>query len=84
MEPSQHAQQSLALTGDNRSVLAFNMSYLFDERHILVESMTRMLAWIDDGKIVAPPVQTFSVERVADAHRAIESGQTVGKLILLP
>jgi len=74
----------LALTGDNRSVLAFNMSYLFDERHILVESMTRMLAWIDDGKLVAPSVQTFKLDRVADAHRAIESGQTVGKLILTP
>ncbi|MBI5481125.1 MAG: zinc-binding dehydrogenase [Deltaproteobacteria bacterium] len=26
----------------------------------------------------------YPLDRVADAHRAIESGQTVGKLVLLP
>jgi hypothetical protein len=29
-------------------------------------------------------VQTFPLERVADAHRALESGETVGKLVLEP
>jgi synaptic vesicle membrane protein VAT-1 len=74
----------LALTNENRSVMAFNMSYLFEERSVLSESMTRLLGWIDDGKITAPPVQRFALDQVADAHRAIESGQTVGKLILVP
>lgn len=72
----------LQLTNDNRSVLAFNMSYLFEERTVLAESMARLLAWIDDGRITAPPVQRFAFDRVADAHRALESGQTVGKLVL--
>jgi hypothetical protein len=30
----------------------------------------------------APALHGFSFENVADAHRAIESGTTVGKLIL--
>lgn len=30
------------------------------------------------------PVQTFPLHQVASAHRALESGSTVGKLTLLP
>jgi NADPH:quinone reductase-like Zn-dependent oxidoreductase len=74
----------LTLTNDNTSVLAFNLSYLFEQRHILVEAMTRMVAWVEEGKLVAPPVTRFALDKVADAHRAIESGTTVGKLVLVP
>jgi NADPH:quinone reductase-like Zn-dependent oxidoreductase len=74
----------LDLTNDNRSVLAFNMSYLFEETTILAESMGRLLAWVDAGEIAPPPVESFPLDRVADAHRAIESGRTVGKLVLVP
>ncbi len=74
----------LTLTNDNTSVLAFNLSYLFEQRHILDEAMTRMVTWVEEGKLVAPPVTRFALDKVADAHRAIESGTTVGKLVLVP
>jgi NADPH:quinone reductase-like Zn-dependent oxidoreductase len=74
----------LTLTNDNTSVLAFNLSYLFEQHDILAEAMARMLAWVEEGKLVAPPVMRFPLDRVADAHRAIESGTTVGKLVLEP
>ncbi len=74
----------LDLTNDNRSVLAFNMSYLFDERAVLEEGMARLLGWVGEGRIAAPPVERFALDRVADAHAAIESGRTVGKLVLVP
>ena len=74
----------LRLTNENRSVLAFNLSYLFEERRILDEGMARMNAWIDEGRLRPPIVTTFPLARVADAHRAIESGRSVGKLVLVP
>ncbi|MBL8243200.1 MAG: zinc-binding dehydrogenase, partial [Rhodanobacteraceae bacterium] len=37
-----------------------------------------------DGRLVPPPVTSFPLQRAADAQRAIESGRTVGKLILIP
>jgi NADPH:quinone reductase-like Zn-dependent oxidoreductase len=74
----------LAMTNDNKSVLAFNLSYLFEEQTVLREGMARLLGWIADGRIAPPPTTTFALDRVADAHRAIESGNTVGKLILVP
>jgi NADPH:quinone reductase-like Zn-dependent oxidoreductase len=73
---------ALRLTNENKSVMAFNLSYLFEEREILSEAMDRLMGWVAEGRIVAPPVTRFPLEKVADAHRAIESGTTVGKLVL--
>jgi len=74
----------LTLTNDNNSVLAFNLSYLFEQRAILSEAMRRLLAWLEEGKLTAPPVKQFPLDQVAEAHRALESGTTVGKLVLVP
>jgi NADPH:quinone reductase-like Zn-dependent oxidoreductase len=74
----------LAMTKDNVSVLTFNLSYLFEKREVLAEAMGRLLAWVDEGRITPPPVTRFPLDRVADAHRALESGSTVGKLVLVP
>lgn len=74
----------LTLTNDNTSVLAFNLSYLFEQHGILSEAMQRMLGWLEEGKLTAPPVTRFPLDQVAEAHRAIESGTTVGKLVLVP
>jgi NADPH:quinone reductase-like Zn-dependent oxidoreductase len=72
----------LNLTNENKSLIAFNLSYLFDRTDLLEEAMRDLLRWVEAGKIKAPEVQSFAYDRVADAHRALESGTTVGKLIL--
>lgn len=72
----------LRLTNRNRSVLAFNLSYQFDRLDLLQEVMTDLLGWLELGKIQSPPIRTFPFEQVAAAHRALESGQTVGKVVL--
>lgn len=74
----------LHMTTTSRSVLAFNLSYMFEEQWLLEEAMGRLLAWFAEGKLTPPPVTTYPLERVADAHRALESGETVGKLVLEP
>lgn len=73
----------LRMTGDNRSVLAFNLSYLFERRELLVEAMGQLLGWVAEGRLHAPRIQTFPFARVHDAHRALESGTTTGKLVLV-
>ncbi len=71
------------LVQDNRSVLAFHLSYLFGESELLAVAMGRLLGWLDAGAIKPPNIRTFALERAADAHRALESGHTTGKLILM-
>ena len=67
---------------ENRSVLAFNLSYLFDREELFTDGIDRILGWLDDGRLRPLAVRTFPVEQVADAQRALESGQTTGKLVL--
>ncbi|MBA3540605.1 MAG: zinc-binding dehydrogenase [Deltaproteobacteria bacterium] len=74
----------LDMTNASHSVLAFNLSYLFDRVDLLNEAMTQIVGWLDTGALAPPPVVTYPLADVARAHADIESGRTVGKLVLLP
>lgn len=73
----------LRMTGENRSVLAFNLSYLFDRRALLEDAMVDLLGAVDAGALPPPRVRTFALADVREAHRALEGGRTVGKLALV-
>jgi NADPH:quinone reductase-like Zn-dependent oxidoreductase len=72
------------MTNANKSVMAFNLSYLFEHKAALVPALEQMLAWVEEGKLAPPPVTEYPLGEVARAHAAIESGKTVGKLVLIP
>ena len=74
----------LELTTHSRSVLAFNLSYLFDRTDLMAEAMALMVQMLADGRLKPLPTTTYPLHEVAQAHRDLESGQTVGKLVLLP
>ena len=74
----------LSMTRDNRSVLACNLSFLSSESARLREGMHWLLARFADGRLQPPPITSFPLEHAAEAQRAIESGRTVGKLVLVP
>ena len=70
------------LTTHNHSVMGFNLSFLFDKNEIMQQGMQQILHWLESGELQAPAVTSYPFEAVADAHRALESGQTTGKLVL--
>ncbi|MES1942486.1 hypothetical protein PC39_00125 [Salinisphaera sp. PC39] len=72
----------MALTGDNKSVLAFNLSFLADRADLLRAALDELLGWAAAGRIRPLPVTAYPFAEVARAHRDLESGQTVGKLVL--
>jgi len=73
----------LDMTRDSRSVLAFNLSYLFDRFDLLQLAFADIVRWLEDGSLKPPPVTRYPFADVARAHRDIESGTTVGKLVLI-
>lgn len=73
----------LRLTGENRSVMGFNLSYLFEEQKVMQEGMGLLLDLLQARRIAAPRIETFAFNDVANAHRALESGRTIGKLVLV-
>lgn len=74
----------LDMTNENKNVMAFNLSYLFEHNDMLQRAMGDMVGWLKDGRIAPPPTTSYPFEQVAQAHQDIESGQTTGKLVLIP
>jgi synaptic vesicle membrane protein VAT-1 len=74
----------LQMVDANKGVIAFNLSYLFEEQTLLTESMTRMLGELESGALRPLPVTSFPLADAGEAHRALQSGSTVGKLVLVP
>lgn len=74
----------LDMTNDSKSIMAFNLSYLFDRQDLLDEAMTQLSTWLSEGKLQPPTVTTYPLADVARAHADLESGTTIGKLVLLP
>lgn len=79
--PSFHPLQ---LVDANKGIIAFNLSYLFEEQGMLSESMTRLLRELETGALKPLPVTEFPLALATEAHRALQSGTTVGKLALIP
>lgn len=74
----------LDLTTSNRSVMGFNLSYMFDRIDMLHEAMSQLLSWAAAGVLRPAPTKEYPLSQVAQAHRDLESGTTVGKLVLVP
>ena len=67
----------------NKSVMAFNLSFLFDRTDLFAEVMGRVLDMVDRGELgELPEPALYKLNDVARAHADIESGMTTGKLVL--
>jgi len=74
---------AMDLVNHNKSVLGFNLSYMFHREDLLREAMARILGGFADGGLKMPAVTTYRLDEVARAHAELESGKTIGKLVLL-
>ena len=72
----------MALTTENKSVMGFNLSFMFNRVDVLQGAMAELLGYVADGRLKVAAVSEFGLSRAGDAHRALESAQTVGKLVL--
>jgi NADPH:quinone reductase-like Zn-dependent oxidoreductase len=72
----------MEMTNKNRSVMAFNLSYLFERKAEFLQVGEKLIAWADERKLEPPSVTEFPLDDVARAHQALESGTTTGKLVL--
>jgi alcohol dehydrogenase len=70
------------LTGANKTISGFNLVYLFDRVDLFRNIMDTLLEWDAAGDIPSMPITSFTFEEVARAHQSMESGTTVGKLVL--
>ena len=72
----------LTMTTENKGILCFNLSFMFNRTDVLEEAMKFLLRHIEEGTIKAPKVTVFSMSETGAAHASLESGSTIGKLVL--
>ncbi|MBI3563581.1 MAG: zinc-binding dehydrogenase [Elusimicrobia bacterium] len=72
----------LEMTGTNRAVMGFNVVYLTERAELAKTGFDAVARWAAEGRLPKPPVTAFPASDAAGAHRALESGTTVGKLVL--
>lgn len=73
----------LGMNDKNRSLITFNLSFLFHRTDLLQYAMEDLNKWFTSGEIKMPPVTTYPFTDVARAHEDMQSGKTVGKLVLV-
>lgn len=74
----------LYMSSENKSLITFNLSFLFSREDLFLEAMNDLLKWYEEGKLKVVQVKSYSLDSVAEAHRDLESGKTIGKLVLIP
>ena len=72
----------LRMTAENKGVVAFNLSLLFGRTDLLHAAVNDLTAWVAAGSIRVPKVRSYALADVAQAHQALEFGETTGKLVL--
>jgi NADPH:quinone reductase-like Zn-dependent oxidoreductase len=68
----------------NKSLIAFNLSFLFDRKDFFQIAMQSLYSYLKDGKINMPGVESYPFEEAVRAHKELQSGMTTGKIVLLP
>lgn len=70
------------LTVSNKSVLGFNLSFFADEREVVGELFDQICIWLEEEKLRCPRVVTMKMENIGEAHSLIQSGSSVGKIVM--
>jgi NADPH:quinone reductase-like Zn-dependent oxidoreductase len=68
----------------NKSLITFNLSFLFDRKDLLKIAMRSLRGMLEEGTIGLPEITEYPFDSVIRAHRDIQSGTTKGKLVLIP
>ena len=74
----------MKLLNDNRGVAGVNMGHLWNETVLLREAAENILRLYAEGHISPHVHATFPFARGAEAHRLLESGKSLGKILLVP
>jgi synaptic vesicle membrane protein VAT-1 len=72
----------MEMGSSNKAVLAFNLSFFSNEREMLSNLFTQIIVWIEQGKLQCPRVMEMPMSEIREAHDLIQSGTTVGKIVL--
>jgi NADPH:quinone reductase-like Zn-dependent oxidoreductase len=72
----------MEMGASNKAVLAFNLSFFAQEKEMVTLLFDQVCKWLEEGKLKVPRVVEMEMEQIAQAHELIQSGMSIGKIIL--
>ena len=74
---------AMEMGSENKAILAFNLSFFSEEQEMFADFFEAVLDWIRQRKLECPRITEFEgLDKTTEAHELIQSGQSVGKLII--
>ena len=73
----------MELVTANKSVLGFNLSFFANETNMLDPMYDQIERWLSSSLLRCPRVTEMPMDRIGEAHQLIQSGTTVGKLVMI-
>ena len=67
---------------ESKAVMGFNLSFFADEHSMIAEYMAQIVQWIEDAKLQVPSVCLLKMSEIGKAHELIQSGKSVGKIVI--
>jgi NADPH:quinone reductase len=75
---------TLKLLFRSHAVLGLHLNSIFERPALMTESLTRLLGWIEQGKLKMQVGHTLPLSEIRQAHELISSRQSYGKIVLVP
>lgn len=72
----------MSLMSSSRTVIGLNILTLWDAKGTLDELISPLVEWTRDGSIRPVIAKAFPLEDAAEAHRYVQAGSNVGKVVL--
>jgi NADPH:quinone reductase-like Zn-dependent oxidoreductase len=72
----------MGLTASNKSIMGFNLSFFVEEIEMLGILYDQISEWFDAGELQCPRVLAMDMTEIAAAHELIQSGKSVGKIVI--
>lgn len=66
----------------SRSVCGFNLSFFADEHELIEAYMQQIVSWVASGKVTPSRVTCYDVTEIRKAHALIQTGKSMGKIVL--
>jgi NADPH2:quinone reductase len=75
--------EPIGLMAKNLSVMGYYLTALIDRREMCAPVIEQLIADVESSRVRVLRGPTFPLDQAAEAHRVLESGSSIGKLVLL-
>lgn len=73
---------AMDMTLTSKSIAGFNLSFFANELELMEKYLQQIIDWAENGAITVPQVTAFDMCDVGKAHELMQSGRSVGKLVI--